>query len=850
MKEVGNFALFKASNLLSLSLIPMKTMNTYHPLEIETKWQKKWEADGLYQVEPFDSKPKFYMLTMLPYPSGDLHIGHWYAMSPADAIARYQRMRGYHVFFPMGFDAFGLPAENAAIKHNIHPQEWTHKNMERMRKQLRAMGTMFAWEHEVASCNPEYYKWNQWFFLKFYENNLAYREFAPVDFCTHCNTTLAREQVVGEQRLCERCEHPVIKKDLNQWKLRITHYSEELLNYDGLEYPERVKAMQTQWIGRSEGVEFALKIADQEGLEFRVFTTRPDTVFGMTFCVLSPEHPLVEKITTPAQQASVQNYQEATARKSEIERTAEGQEKDGVFTGAYALNPMNHEKIPIWIADYVLASYGTGAIMAVPAHDQRDFDFAKKYQLPITVVIQPKDLDFPVETPLEAAFVSKENIVLVNSGTFDGLGWPEGFEQVVDFMEKEGIGERQVNYRLHDWLISRQRMWGTPIPFIHCPACGVVPVPYEDLPVKLPEDAEFKPTGESPLKYHEGFLKTTCPQCGGAAERETDTMDTFFCSSWYYYAYVSPYWKSGQTLSREDLPWEKEAADYWLPVDQYTGGIEHATLHLLYFRFFTKALADMNLLPFREPTKRLFNQGMILGEDHEKMSKSRGNVINPDAVIQKYGVDAVRGYLMFIGPWEGGGPWNSQGIEGIMRLLKDVWGLAQTEDSETNPANEADCQSLRKAAHQTLKKITEDYNQFKFNTAIAALMSFRNTMKEALPTFKGTLAWKEAIDFLLLMLAPLAPHIAEELWQQRHPGASVHLQPWPPFDEDLTKEEVMTLVVQVNGKLRDRLEIPAHLESAAIEEKVLHSPKLEPYLAGKKVRKVIVVQNKLVNIVV
>ena len=826
-------------------------MIAYHPLEIETKWQKKWEADGLYEAKPFGAKPKFYMLAMLPYPSGDLHIGHWYALSPADAVARYKRMQGYNVFFPMGFDAFGLPAENAAIKHNIHPQEWTYKNMDRMRKQLRAMGTMFAWEHEVASCNPEYYKWNQWFFLKFYENDLAYREFAPVDFCTQCNTTLAREQVVGDQRLCERCEHPVIKKDLNQWKLRITRYSEELLDYDGLDYPERVKSMQTQWIGKSEGAEFRLQIAGLEGLEFRVFTTRPDTVFGMTFCVLSPEHPLVEKITTPQQQEAIQNYQAAAARKSDIERTAEGHEKDGVFTGAYALNPMNHEKIPIWIADYVLASYGTGAIMAVPAHDQRDFDFAQKYQLPIRVVIQPKDHNTLLAgTELAEAFVSKENIVMVNSGPFDGLDWVEGSEQVIDFMEKNDIGTRQVNFRLHDWLISRQRMWGTPIPFIHCSACGVVPVPYEDLPVQLPEDAEFKPTGESPLKYHAGFLQTNCPQCGGAAERETDTMDTFFCSSWYYYAYVSPYWKSGQKLSREDLPWQKEMLDYWLPVDQYTGGIEHATLHLLYFRFFTKALADMNLLPFREPAQRLFNQGMILGEDHEKMSKSRGNVINPDEVIQKYGVDAVRGYLMFIGPWEGGGPWNSQGIEGIARLLRDVWALAHAESSETKTLSAEESHPLRKATHQTLKKITEDYNQFKFNTALAHLMSFRNTLKEALPHCNGTASWQEAIDFFLLMLAPITPHLAEELWQQRHRGASIHLQPWPKFDENLTQAAMITLVVQVNGKLRDRLEIPVDLTQAAIEEKVFHLPKIQSYLVGQKVQKVIVVKNKLVNIVV
>ena len=827
-------------------------MSSYQPSEIEGKWQKKWEEDGLYRTSPFASNPKFYMLTMLPYPSGDLHIGHWYAITPSDAIARYKRMEGYNVFFPIGFDAFGLPAENAAIKHNIHPKEWTYTNMERMRKQLRSMGAMFVWEHEVASCDPEYYKWNQWFFLKFYENGLAYQEYAPVDFCTTCNTTLAREQVIGEQRLCERCENPVIKKELNQWKLKITQYSEELLNFEGMEWPEPVKQMQTKWIGKSEGVEFRLRVAGEGGHIFRVFSTRPDTVFGMTFCVLAPEHPLVDIITSETQSQVVQEYQERAVRKSEIERTAEGKEKDGVFTGAYAINPLNQHRIPIWIADYVVASYGTGAIMAVPAHDHRDLQFARKYQLPVVVVIQPKDSTdvIPTGEQLSEAFVSKEDTIMANSGDFNGLEWPLGFEKIAEFMEAQGIGERKVNFRLHDWLISRQRMWGTPIPFVHCIDCGVVPVPYEELPVTLPEDAEFKPTGESPLKYHEGFLKTNCPQCDNVAERETDTMDTFFCSSWYYYAYLSPYWKKGQKLTRDELPWDKKLADYWLPVDQYTGGIEHATMHLLYFRFFTKVLADMGLLPFREPTKRLFNQGMILGEDREKMSKSRGNVINPDSIVQQNGVDAVRAYLMFIGPWEAGGPWSSRGIEGIVRFLKDVWNLSKTQYSGTTVFDAEEIKLLKKTTHQTLKKVTQDFTQFKFNTAIAALMSFRNVMKELAQRTCATPAWEEALDTLLLMLAPIAPHFAEELWQQRHAGDSIHLQRWPQFDEELAREELTTLVVQVNGKLRDRLEIPMDLEQSVVEEKVLNSPKIQPYLADQTIRKLIIIKNKLVNIVV
>jgi leucyl-tRNA synthetase len=827
-------------------------MSTYHPSEIEKKWQKKWEEDGLYRTTPFTSNPKFYMLTMLPYPSGDLHIGHWYVMTPSDGIARYKRMQGYNVFFPMGFDAFGLPAENAAIKHNIHPKEWTYKNMERMREQLRSMGAMFVWEHEVASCDPDYYKWNQWFFLKFYENGLAYREYAPVDFCTTCNTTLAREQVIGEQRLCERCENPVVKRELNQWKLKITEYSEELLNFEEMEWPEPVKLMQTKWIGKSEGVEFSLKVPGQDGQAIRVFTTRPDTVFGMTFCVLAPEHPLIEFITTEVQSQAMRDYKEMAVRKSEIERTAEGKEKDGVFTGTYAINPLNHQRIPIWVADYVLATYGTGAIMAVPAHDQRDLEFARKYHLPVTVVIQPKDASKAVPTgeQISEAFVSKEGTITVNSGEFNGLEWPLGFEKVAEFMEVQGIGERKVNFRLHDWLVSRQRMWGTPIPFVHCFDCGAVPVPYEDLPVTLPDDAEFKPTGESPLKYHEGFLKTTCPQCGTLAERESDTMDTFFCSSWYYYAYLSPYWKKGQKLTRDELPWDKKLGDYWLPVDQYTGGIEHATMHLLYFRFFTKALADMGLLPFREPTKRLFNQGMILGEDHEKMSKSRGNVINPDSIVQQNGVDAVRAYLMFIGPWEAGGPWNSRGIEGIVRFLKDVWNLSAAQNSGATVFDAEDIKLLKKSTTQTVKKVTQDYNQFKFNTAIAALMSFRNVMKELEQRTCATPVWDQALDTLLLMLAPITPHIAEELWQKRHAGDSIHLQQWPKFDEELAKEKFTTLVVQVNGKLRDRLEIPMDLEQSVVEEKVLSSPKIQPYVADHTIRKLIVIKNKLVNIVV
>ncbi len=547
-------------------------MAEYVPVEIEAKWQKSWEESGSFEPDFETEKSRYYMLTMLPYPSGDLHIGHWYAMAPSDTYARFLKMQGNEVFFPIGFDAFGLPAENAAIKNNIHPKDWTYKNIERMRLQLRSMGNMFAWKNEVVSCDPDYYKWSQWFFLRMLEMDLAYREFAPVDFCNHCQTTLAREQVWGDERLCERCGNTVIRKELNQWKLRITNYADELLDFDGLDWPERVRLMQTNWIGRSNGVEFDIELDLPGDLQFRVFTTRPDTVFGMTFCVLAPEHELVEQIVTDDQKEEVSIYCENAMRKDEIERMSESQEKDGVFTGAYAINPLNGDRVPVWVAEYVLAGYGTGAIMGVPAHDQRDFLFARRYDIPTPVVVVPEDHDQPIPegSELEEALLVKEGSKMVNSNEFDGLVWPEGFDRVVQAIEDKGIGKKQVNYRLRDWLISRQRMWGTPIPVIHCNNCGTVPVPYEDLPVMLPDDAEFKPTGESPLKYHPGFLNTECPKCGGSAERETDTMDTFICSSWYYFGYVSPYWKMGEKLKKEDLPWDPEAIQQWCPVNQYT----------------------------------------------------------------------------------------------------------------------------------------------------------------------------------------------------------------------------------------------------------------------------------------
>ncbi len=841
-------------------------VDRYNPQAIEPKWQKKWEADRLYHATEDSDRPKFYFLTMYPYPSGDLHCGHWYAMAPSDCKARYYRMKGYNVMFPMGFDSFGLPAENAAIKHGIHPWQWTLKNIENMRRQLRSMGAMFDWEREVVTSDPEYYKWTQWFFLQFYKNGLAYRTKAPVDWCPTCNTTLAREQVWGEDRHCERCGTPVIKKDLNQWLFRITDYAEELLDFSKIDWPERVVTMQTNWIGRSEGVEFEMKVKDSDK-SFRVFTTRADTVYGITFAVLAPEHPLVDELTTPDRRAEVEAYKQKAARQSEIERLSAEKEKEGVFIGAYAINPMNGQAVPIFIGDYVLMAYGTGAIMGVPAHDERDFDFARRHGIPIPVVIAPPGWD---GGELDEAYVGPGT--MVNSGPFDGLpsfgkhtvkewtpalaaeyGLPETVEReakeaIADWMEEHGIGVRQVNYRLHDWLISRQRYWGAPIPIIYCDRCGTVPVPEEDLPVVLPEDAEFLPTGESPLRYHQGFLNTTCPECGGPATRETDTMDTFMCSSWYQLRYVDPHYDEG--------PINPQAGKYWLPVDLYTGGIEHATMHLLYTRFFTKAIRDCGIWHDDEPMLRLYNQGVILGEDGEKMSKSRGNVIDPDDLVHNYGADTLRAYLMFIGPWNEGGPWNSRGIDGIWRFFNRVWNLVLEEPkgkpaggTGESPASSA-VRELQRWTHKTIRKATEDMEAFKFNTMLAALMEYNNYLIKAKETpLVNTPQWDEAIETLLLLLAPAAPHITEELWARLGKPYSIHQQAWPTWDEELAKDETITLVVQVNGKLRDKIEVAAGISEEEAKRLALDSPRVQRHIEGKEVRRVIFAGGRLVNVV-
>ncbi len=929
-------------------------MDSYDHRQIESKWQERWEKDKLYRAVIDPDKPKHYALTMLPYPSGDLHIGHWYAMAPSDARARFKRMQGYNVLFPMGFDAFGLPAENAAIQRGIHPKEWTMRNIERMRKQLRSMGAMFDWEREAITCLPGYYRWTEWFFLKFYEMGLAYRKKSPVDYCPTCKTTLAREQVIGEDRVCERCGTPVVKKDLEQWFFRITDYAEELLDFSQLDWPERIITAQRNWIGRSEGADVIFKVAPEdlpegENGDLVVFTTRPDTLWGATFMVLAPEHPLVEKITKPQYREAVEAYRFQATRQSEVERLSTDKEKTGVFTGAYAINPVNGERIPIWIADYVMMTYGTGAIMAVPAHDTRDFAFATRYGLPIPVVIETKEwVEEGRPLPLPRAYPGEG--VMINSGPFDGTPAPHpAVEKVTAWLEEKGLGKAAVNYRLRDWLISRQRYWGAPIPIVYCEKCGIVPVPYEDLPVLLPDDVDFMPTGESPLNYHEGFLHTTCPRCGGPARRETDTMDTFMCSSWYQYAYLSPYYKEGEPAHADSIPWDPAEGHYWLPVDTYTGGAEHATMHLLYTRFFTKALRDAGLVDFDEPMLQLRNQGIILGEprrgdfveveghweggalhaelilvkrpegkypepgkancrvwgevmkrddvsikvqtrlpdakgsegeltvvivdddtlisvpgkrpgegqladilyhlDVEKMSKSKKNVIAPDALVEKYGADAVRAYLMFGWRWDLGGPWNSKGIEGVVRWLNRLWAITLEEPRKREAATPEAEKQLRKAQHSAVKAVTQDLENFSFNTAIARMMEFTNALSKGKAALWGTEVWEEAIETMLLLLAPVTPHLAEELWARLGKPYSIHQQSWPSYDERYLIEETITLPIQINGKVRGRITVPADADEETIKAKALAETNVRRHLEGKQIVKIIIPKRKLVSIV-
>lgn len=807
---------------------------------IDAKWQRRWEEQGAHKVDDHDPRPKWYELTMYPYPSGDLHIGHWYAMGPSDAHARLRRMQGYNVLHPMGFDAFGLPAENAAIRNGIHPYKWTIENMENMRRQLRSLGAIYDWDREVVTCDPEYYKWNQWFFLRMYESGLAYRAFAPANWCPSCNTTLANEQVLSNGT-CERCNATVTHKDLNQWFFRITKYADELLDHSKKEWPADIDTMQTNWIGRSEGVDITFDISEYglDAHEITTYTTRIDTIYGVTFVVLAPEHPLVDALTTPEHKAAVDAYVRQARLQNEIERLSTEKEKTGVFTGAYCVNRLNGERAPIFVGDYVLLTYGTGIVMGVPAHDERDFVFAKKYDLPIRVVVAPDGWD---GAELQEAYLAEG--VQVNSDRFDGLPSAEGWQRIADYIEANGWGERTVQYRMRDWLISRQRYWGTPIPIIYCDDCGDVAVPYEDLPVLLPEDAEFRPTGESPLGLSEDFLNVDCPKCGGPAQREPDTMDTFVDSSWYFLRFTNARYADGA--------FDPDSIKRWGSVDQYTGGREHAVMHLLYARFFVKALRDMGMLDFDEPFDRLFNQGVILGADHEKMSKSRGNVIAPDEYVNAFGADAVRCFLMFLGPWDQGGSWSDSGINGMARWMNRVWDVA-TRDAAATDASPSDADAMRelqRLMHKTIHRVGDDLERFKFNTALAALMEYTNGLNHhwedgGIPAD----LWNEAIRTLLLLLSPMAPHISAELWECAGNGGGVHSEAWPEWDEALAADEVITLVVQVNGRVRDKIDAPVTITEEAARAAALGSGRVAPHIDGKRVARVIYVPGKLVNVV-
>ncbi|NPV27182.1 MAG: leucine--tRNA ligase [Firmicutes bacterium] len=819
--------------------------------EIEPKWQQEWVAQDLYRVTEDPDKPKYYNLEMFPYPSGNLHMGHVRNYAIGDVVARFKTMHGYNVLHPMGWDAFGLPAENAAIKHGVHPAKWTWDNIANMRRQLKQMGISYDWDREVASCHPEYYRWTQWLFLKLYEKGLAYKKTAAVNWCPSCATVLANEQVVDGA--CERCETVVEKKSLEQWFFKITDYADRLLNdLDKLPgWPEKVKIMQRNWIGRSEGVEINFTVAGSDE-PIPVYTTRQDTIFGVTYLVLAPEHPLVFKLTAGTEFAEpVQAFVKKIQHLNEITRTSTETEKEGMFIGAYAINPMNGERVPIWIANYVLMEYGTGAVMGVPAHDQRDFEFARKYNLPIRVVIQPTGTVLRPEE-MEAAYEAEG--YLVNSRQFDGQPNEEAKRHIAAYMEANGIGKRKINFRLRDWLISRQRYWGAPIPIVYCPECGTQPVPENDLPVILPMDVRFKPQGDSPLKESPSFVKTTCPCCGGPAERETDTMDTFVCSSWYFLRFTSPH--------ATEVPFERDKVDYWMAVDQYIGGVEHAILHLMYARFFTKVLYDLGLVNVDEPFTNLLTQGMVL-KDGSKMSKSKGNVVSPEEIISTYGADTARLFILFAAPPEKDLEWSDQGVEGCYRFLNRVWRLFvayadQMPGVEIGPGT-ADLngvhRELRRITHATIKKVTSDIEtRFNFNTAISAIMELVNALYQykdrVAPAEQNLSLVKESLTNLALLLAPFAPHITEELWSVLGKSGSVHRQSWPTFDPAALVEDEVTVVVQINGRVRDRVQVPAGLEQPEMERLVMKQERVRNFLVGKEIVKVVSVPDKLVNIVV
>ena len=822
-------------------------MERYCPQEIEAKWQKIWETEHSCHTEMDTTKPKYYALEMFPYPSGKLHMGHVRNYSIGDVIARFRTMEGYNVLHPMGFDSFGMPAENAAIKNKVHPAEWTYANIANMEKQQRALGLAYDWDREVITCREDYYRWTQWLFELFYKKGLAYKKKASVNWCDTCGTVLANEQV--EDGKCWRCKSEVHKKDLAQWFFKITDYADELLaDLDKLPgWPERVKTMQANWIGRSEGLEFRLP-APALDAEIPVYTTRPDTVFGMTFVALAPEHPLVEKICAVSDKAEeIRAFCARVKKQSDIERSSSESEKEGIYTGLCCTNPFNGEQVEIWVTNYVLFEYGTGAVMAVPSEDQRDWMFAEKYGIRKILTIRPKDGELRLED-MTAAYTEKEGI-LINSGKFTGMEMHAAMQAIMDEAEAQGYGKRRVNYRLRDWLISRQRYWGAPIPIINCPKCGEVLVPAAELPVRLPEDVSFAQGAVSPLSSSEHFLHCKCPKCGGDATRETDTMDTFICSSWYYYRYADP--------KNTERPFDRDKVNYWAPVDQYIGGIEHAILHLLYARFFTKVLRDAGMLDFDEPFTNLLTQGMVI-KDGAKMSKSLGNVVSPEEIIDRYGADTARLFILFAAPVDRDLDWSDQGVEGAYRFLGRVWrilgqfaetikGAPASYDAATLSTEEAE---LRRVLHATIKKVTEDVrDRFMFNTAISSIMELVNALyafqdKELTPGLA-----RETASALVRMLAPFAPHITAELWAELF-GGNVHAQTWPQYDAAALVQDEVEIVLQINGKVRDRVKVATGLDRAALEQLAAELPRAKELTAGKTIVKVVCVPGKLVNIVV
>lgn len=824
-------------------------MEKYSPQSIEKKWQSKWLAENVYKTEMDPKKPKYYTLEMFPYPSGNLHMGHVRNYSIGDVLARYKTMEGFNVIHPMGFDAFGMPAENAAIKHGVKPSDWTYSNMDNMKRQQREMGLSYDWDRSVATCSPDYYRWTQWLFQLFYKRGLAYKKKAYVNWCETCGTVLANEQVIEGK--CWRCDSQVIKKDLSQWFLKITDYADVLLkDLDLLKgWPDRVKTMQENWIGRSEGLEFNLEVPEL-GEKIAAYTTRPDTVYGITFLALAAEHPLIEKICENNPKAQeIKDFCHKAQNQSELERTSSESEKEGIFTGLYAVNPFNGNKVEIWVTNYVLAEYGTGAVIGVPSEDQRDWMFAEKYKLNVIITLQPKDKELKLEEMTEA-YVDKAG-VLVNSAEFSGMDIKAAMKGIMDKAEAEGFGKRRVNYRLRDWLISRQRYWGAPIPVIYCDDCGEQLVPEDQLPVMLPDDVKFEQGSVSPLAQSESFVNCTCPKCGKPARRETDTMDTFICSSWYYLRYTDPH--------NDKLPFAKDKVNYWAPVDQYIGGIEHAILHLLYSRFFTKVLRDAGMVDFAEPFTNLLTQGMVL-KDGGKMSKSKGNVVSPEEIIGQYGADTARLFILFAAPVDRDLDWSDDGVAGAYRFLRRVWRIMEIFEDKIKASSDdydvtaltAEEKELRRVLHTTIKKVTEDIrDRFMFNTAISSIMELVNAFYafQDSKTINGGLVREVSLN-LLKMLAPFAPHITEELWSILVAQGSIHQQQWPQYEEAATVQAEVEIVLQINGKVRDRIMIATGISREEMETAAKANARVQELTEGKTIVKMICVPDKLVNVVV